>query len=157
MSITIKYNADAAIALLDGIRERTIDMTPAMKGIQQVMLQSATQNFIDQGRPARWVPLAEATIRRRRNQNRSSIEILGDTGYLKRSLSPSSSGSIPEGGIRRHTKQSSHIGTNRPGAANHQRGYTVPRRPFLLHQQQDRLDYRSIIITHVTGKFTTGA
>lgn len=133
---------------LHGMIERAKDQTPAMEAIQAVMIRSAQKNFEMQGRPDPWQPLSLATIKRRRNKDKGSVRILRDTGYLMQSLSP-------QGGqysIREVTKNSVAIGTNRPGAAAHQEGNgRLPARPFLIHQEEDIDDYKTIILDHVTG------
>lgn len=56
--------------------------------LYQIMLYSAAENFEVQGRPDSWDELSEGTIERRRNQNKLSILILEDSGYLRASITP---------------------------------------------------------------------
>lgn len=132
-----------------GMQERLQDMTEANQTIQMVMLRSAHENFLAGGRPTSWVPLSTATIKRRRNQDKGSIEILRDTGYLMQSLSPDYTNAYS---IRHVARFESRIGTNRPGARAHQEGLNgLPERKFLVHQAQDIEDYKTIIRDHIFG------
>ena len=141
---------------LEGMAGRAVDMTKWARDIAElIMLRSAQQNFIAQGRPNRWDDLAEATIAARRNRDSSSVQILRDTGLLMQSLAPVGAVYGPAGNqysIRRISPTFAEVGTNRPGADAHQDGTTnagrghqttIPARPFLLFQAQDVEDLAS--------------
>lgn len=132
---------------LAAMRARAADETPAMEAIQVVMIRSAHENFVAGGRPT-WQPLSAATVKRRRNEDKVSIQILRDTGLLMLSLFETPN----QYSVREVTPQSVAIGTNRPGASAHQEGSSrLPARPFLIHQPQDIKDYKQIILDHITG------
>ncbi len=136
---------------LKAMSERAQDQTPAMQAIELVMLYSAQKTFADGGRPETWQPLSTATIKRRRNKDKGSIKVLRDTGYLMQSLMPESTNQYS---IREVGPLTAMIGTSRPGAAAHQEGNSrTPQRAFLIHQEEDIEDYKTIILDHVAGTF----
>lgn len=154
--VQITIDGEPALAVLDGLGARLLDATPAMRSIQITMLESTTENFAAQGRPDAWVDLQPATIARRRNKDKDSIQILRDTGALEQSLSM---GDGNEYSLRELTPQSTSIGTNRPGAIAHQNGYAegnIPQRRFLQHQEQDRANYVTILHDYFVSGFGTG-
>jgi phage gpG-like protein len=129
---------DMATPALGLMEERLRDATDAMQTIQATMIRSAQENFVAGGRPEPWQPLAESTKKRRRGQ---VYNILHDTGKLMESVSDTGN----EFSIRMLAPDHAFIGTNRPGAKNHQEGITLPQRSFLVHQEQDREDYTAIL------------
>ena len=144
--------------------KQTLEMGRRMRDIggdapalASIMLHSADLNFEYQGRPP-WVGLSEPTIKRRRNKDKASIQILLDSGILRASLSPGSGEmtSIHDGAtrysIREATRNSVHVGTNRPGASNHQTGATVPQRKFLAIQDEDVVDMKTTLTDYYLGR-----
>lgn len=50
------------LELINGMRGRISSFTPAMRMVGQVVLESIDKTFADEGRPAKWQPLAERTL-----------------------------------------------------------------------------------------------
>lgn len=151
--------ADQTIELFQGVAEKVSN--PPVDKWEMIMLRSAQQNFVEQGRPEKWWPLSLRTIaartakikgKRKKKGGSSSILILRDTGQLMQSLTPSGKGMGGVYSIRRKTKIAAFISTDRPGASAHQFGdpnRNLPRRRFLLHQEQDIADYKQVYIDHM--------
>jgi phage gpG-like protein len=136
---------DLATPTLEGMQSRLLDATEAMTEIQAIMIRSAQETFLAEGRPEPWEPLAESTKKRRRGQ---VYRILEDTGWLRESVSETSN----QFSIRMIGPDHAFIGTNRPGAKNHQEGVTLPQRRFLVHQEQDIEDYTTTLYDFVLGR-----
>ncbi|MFZ2490738.1 MAG: phage virion morphogenesis protein [Thermoanaerobaculia bacterium] len=137
--------ADDVHAQLEGIGQRIEDMSPIMRGaVRDVLIRSAQENFQAQGRPDRWPDLKESTRKRKRGTDL----ILQDSLLLVRSLSPDGN----QYSINHHDEHSVTIGTTRPGAKNHQEGLTRPQRRFLVVQDEDIEDIKTIIADFALGR-----
>ncbi len=113
---------------LEKYKEHYTDFTPLLEelGIQAERLW--VQIFGKEGDP-KWAPLAETTLRRRRQEGKGA-KILRDEGTLFKALT-SRHGA---GSVYKITPVSLEIGTNLSYAAVHQHGSQtrkIPRRPFL--------------------------
>ena len=87
---------------------------------------------------AAWAPLAEATIRRRRNKDKGSIKVLRDRGTLKGSIA-----SIVAGGAVT-------IGTGLEVGKWHQGGTrNMPARPFVGINEEDYRTFHEIALRHL--------
>ncbi len=104
-------------------RAQTAAGEPAafLKAAGVFMMESAQKNFIEQGRPVPWAPLAPATIKRRRHgEGDGADQILRDTGIMMASV-------VTQGAphnIYFLNDASVAIGTNVPQAAAQQFGHT---------------------------------
>ncbi len=113
-----------------------------MKAAGVYMVGSIEKNFQVEGRPDKWEPLAESTLRQRRGS-----KILTDTARLRRSVN------------FRLTTEGVQIGTNAVQAPRQHFGYEggtgpgqaeTPARPFLLLQVPDDLEaIRKIFMRHI--------
>ncbi|MFZ2493915.1 MAG: phage virion morphogenesis protein [Thermoanaerobaculia bacterium] len=136
--------ADDVHAQLDGIGQRIEDMSPVMRGaVRDVLIRSAQENFQAEGRPG-WLALKESTRKRKRGTDL----ILQDSLLLVRSLSPDGN----QYSINHFDEHSVTVGTTRPGAKNHQEGITRPQRRFLVAQEEDVEDIKTIIADFALGR-----
>lgn len=146
----------------------------ALNQIGILMMASVDKNFVEQGRPQKWVSLSPMTIAMRRNKDKSSIKILQDTGHLRQNIEYK----VAEDG------SGLSVGTNVNYGKAHQLGGTsripartivpktakvlrfvidgkvvfakrvkqkartaiIPRRPFLLFQDEDLENIRDVLI-----------
>lgn len=130
--------ADHVNARLEGIGDRLSDMSEIMSGaIRQTVSRAIQENFHAHGRPDRWPDLAEST----RSRKRGGEYPLVDSGMLIRSLTPEGN----EYSVSPSDSHSVMVGTTRPGASNHNDGGTVPRRRFMILQDEDIEDVKTII------------
>jgi len=93
-------------------RESIHNISPLLKKISTVLYSSVMQNFVEQGTDKeKWKPLSPVTIvMRRKGKGSGSPKILQDTGFLRRSIFPSS------------TQTEAMVSTNVPYAVIHQFG-----------------------------------
>lgn len=156
------------IQVLENMRARASNLTPAMKQIGSLVKNASGENFKNQSAPdgTVWKPLSMATLIARamrlsggkgiRNKNGSvkkgsqrvisSAKILLDTGVLRASVQ-----------VQDVTQQSVTIASRLKYSAIHQWGgkagrgnkVTVPARPFLGTNPQMRTDIADIIRAHL--------
>jgi phage gpG-like protein len=129
---------------------RAKNLTPALKKAGVLMQRSINQNFREEGRPVKWRKLSQATIRaRRKGPGAGSAKILQDTGRGR--MSVTTKGAF--GSIYRLDAQSLVLGTNIGYMAKHQKGEDVPKRVFLLFQEQDKRQISELMLRHMKGGF----
>lgn len=121
--------------LLDGLS----DMTPFWDAVEMHMIDSLTQNFESEGRPKKWEPLAEWTIKAK-----GSDRILQDTGALKASINAQNtartSNSLEIWAGEAHGLFHQYVDKDpmsQFGIMNRNRKHPMPMRPFMLFQDQD--------------------
>lgn len=144
MEISIKPKGmPEAVAAVQAIADRMQRPAPFLRAGGIIMLESVQKNFEAGGRPTPWVPLAAATIRRRRGWG--NPQILRDKGLMAASIVP-----------KEMTDTRISIGTNDPKApalhygATSGRSHTVvvPARPFLMIQDADK-----VTLVRMAGEF----
>ena len=75
------------------LAKRSSDFSEAMTEIAGIMLDAVEQNFEKEGRPEKWTPLADATVKDRREKGFGHEHpILQRTGDLAASVQAQSSG-----------------------------------------------------------------
>jgi phage virion morphogenesis protein len=129
---SIRVEESQVKAALSTLQGNLSDLTPAMKGIGQVLVTETDLAFRAQADPwgNAWAKLSEVTLqRRRKGKGKGSNKILRDTGRLANSIN------------YRADAASVSVGTNVVYAAMHQFGGTksqwphlwgdIPARPFL--------------------------
>ena len=146
----------------------------ALKQIGLYMLGSIEKNFEEEGRPIRWVPLSPITIaRRRKGKSPYGIRILSDTGNLKNSVSfkVKEDGSSVSIGTNVKYAPTHQFGSNIPKHVSLKKRskalkmlragktkkatkmispfFRVPKRPFLMFQEEDVEAIRQIIVTNL--------
>lgn len=136
--------AEQLIADLEGLEERSMDLTVPLKQSIQVMLASIDENFSAQGRPFPWAPLSPGYLRRKMRQGYSP-NILQRTGRMMSSI------------VGVASKDRLEIGTAIPYAPFHQFGTrTMPMRKFLAFQDADLEDIKFLIQRYVAQGDTNG-
>lgn len=86
--VTIQFQPDGADALiqkLDHFSAGAKDFTDVFRDFDPIMLASIRNNFVSEGRPSKWKPLALSTVLQREREGfGGSHPILVRTGALKR-------------------------------------------------------------------------
>ncbi len=171
MYIKVAIDDAKVTGLLDRLKARTRDLTPAMRIIGETIRSSVIKNFMEGGRPNRWKPTKvlstylSYTMRKTKSGNHKRAYTLGggltkaferytagkktliDTGRLKNSVT---SRAYPGKAI---------VGTNVVYAAIHQFGgmagrgrkVKIPIRPFLMVQDEDWPVIRRTIEKYLSG------
>ncbi len=152
----------------------------ALNEIGILMMASVQKNFEEQGRPDKWIPLSPMTIAMRRSKDKSSIKILQDTGRLRNSIGYKVTndgtgvavGTNVEYGKSHQYGDTMHIPSRTivPKIAKvlrfvingkvvfakkvKQKARTaiIPRRPFLLFQNDDLQDIRGVLIENLENE-----
>ena len=131
--IEIKFdNQEVHNKLLD-LAKRTQNLRPLMKNIASIFAYSTEENFKEEGRPEKWVDLAESTKKQRTKQRKWPGQILQVEGKLSASISTY------------YDNDSAVIGSNLEYAAIHQLGgqagknkkVEIPARPYLKLTDDD--------------------
>lgn len=164
--VTLKWTMRDILEQVFGVEKRLRDRPKMLRIVGQILVSSVQRNFEVGGRPDKWEPLSEATLKKRRGS--SPLRVQGMGGGLMGSI---------------HAKvvgDEVHVGTNKVYAATHQFGAKqgfgtvmakvgahtrntkkygtvkvkaherkqkvpwgdVPARPFLLVQDEDRENIR---------------
>jgi phage gpG-like protein len=138
-----KVGIDRAQRLFAQAKDRMRDLSPPLKKARNVMLFSINSNFKAGGRPKTWRPLRPATLRRKISQGLNLTPLTGKTGRLQSSVTASVRGNRLA------------IGTSIVYGAAHQFGYpprNLPKRPYLIFQQQDLDDIERLVVSYITGR-----
>ena len=130
-------NQEVNNALLQ-LAKKGENLRPLMKNIAGIFANSAEENFKEQGRPDKWVDLAESTKKQRLKKRKWPGQILQVEGILASSVNTY------------YDNDSAIIGSNLPYAAIHQLGgkagknksANIPARPYLNLTEND---YKEIL------------
>jgi phage virion morphogenesis protein len=166
--VAVKVLAADALARLQGMEERGNNLTGLFRAFGNYMKGSIQRNFDAEGRPTKWQPLAPATLgswmagkksfwnKAKKDGSRSlskrghsalaGRKVLTDSTDLRNSVAPVSI--TPRGLI---------IGTNVVYAAIHQFGgqagrgrkVTIPRRPYMLFQDEDVECFNRMLLEYI--------
>ncbi len=171
--IEVRTNIDKLsknlVKFLDRLGDRLLDVRTPLKesGIQ--MLRSIDNNFKVGGRPNKWRPLAQSTINaRRKGKGKGGPQILQDNGILKGSITTRTrkdfvaiGTSIPYapvhnfGHVFTRARKAKLKGKSRLRARSSTSGIIIiPKRPFILFQEEDKKDIDDIFVKHM-GKTLT--
>jgi len=152
---------------MDGLIERCEDMTPVMLDIGEMMVESVRENFLDQGRPEKWEPLAQST----------ALGIIGGKkGWTKRGrikvgaerrlqdkmilIGKGNAGGLMGSFAYKAESDSVAIGTpkvygaiqNFGGDAGRNHASHIPARPYLVAQDEDVEKIKEEITRYILGK-----
>lgn len=97
---------------LKRLEKKVLNRVPLMRSIANVMHASVIENFMQQGRPAKWQPLKKATIKARAKKGKAG-KILQVSGRLIGSIN------------MKYDNNSAVVGTNIKYARIHQFGGTI--------------------------------
>jgi len=131
--IEIKIDNQELNAKLLELAKRGENLRPLMKNIAGIFAYSTEENFANEGRPDKWLDLAESTKKRRKKTGHWPGQILQVTGQLASSISTY------------YDEDSAIIGSNLDYAAIHQLGgqagrnkaVSIPARPYLQLTDDD--------------------
>lgn len=139
-------------ALFSGILDGLANMDPFWDAVEMHMIDSLTQNFEAEGRPTRWEPLAEWTIR-----EKGSSRILQDTGALKASINAQNTArdqdslEIWAGEAHGLFHQYADMDPMAQfGIMNNNSKHPMPMRPFMLFQEDDLDAIEEIALNYLT-------
>jgi len=143
LTLHVSVNGEKKIVNeLRNIAGKAKDLRPVFKDARLLIMESTQRNFMAGGRPERWEPLSEATLKRRGKGARP----LRDTGLLMNSIG------IPGAdGISVLKPLELRVGTNVPYARYHQHGIGVPKREFMLLLPEDEEKIVKAILDHIAG------
>lgn len=138
MILELKHEDAEVRALLRGLQHRAGNLTLPMRVIGQIVRSSVVRNFQEGGRPRKWEPSRRAL--------RDRGETLVDTGRLRTSI---------------HSKayaDRAEVGTDVIYAAIHQLGgkagrgrkVSIPARPYLMVQDEDWTEIKSVLTDWLT-------
>jgi len=130
-------NQEVNNALLQ-LAKKGENLRPLMKNIAGIFANSAEENFKNEGRPDKWIDLAESTKKQRLKKRKWPGQILQVEGMLASSVNTY------------YNNDSAIIGSNLPYAAIHQLGgkagknksANIPARPYLSLTEDD---YKEIL------------
>lgn len=129
--LTLTVNGvEQQLGRLGKIGSNIKNLQPAFKAASVLVMESVNRNFMEGGRPDKWQTLRPLTIRSRKGSG--SPEPLRDTGMLMNSI-----GVPGQSGILAFTPWSVRVGTNVPYAKFHNDGIGVPKREFMILQEED--------------------
>lgn len=128
-------NKEVESRLLD-LAKRSENLRPLMKNIAGIFAYSTEENFKEEGRPDKWIDLAESTKKQRTKTGHYPGQILQVSGQLASSISTY------------YDNDSAVIGSNLDYAAIHQLGgqagknqsVTIPARPYLQLNNEEIIE-----------------
>ncbi len=131
--IEIEIDNKAVNEKLLELAKRGENLRPLMKNIAGIFAYSTEENFKEEGRPDKWVDLAESTKKQRTKKRKWPGQILQVEGQLATSINTE------------YDDNSATIGSNKDYAAIHQLGgqagrnksVKIPARPYLKLTQDD--------------------
>lgn len=132
--IEIKLNNKEIEKYLLELAKKSENLRPVMKNIAGILAYSTEENFKSEGRPDKWVDLAESTKKERQKKGHWPGQILQVTGQLASSVNTY------------YDNDCAIIGSNLDYAAIHQLGGNtgknhsaeIPARPYILLQNEDQ-------------------
>jgi phage virion morphogenesis protein len=162
--IDVKIDDKQALALLERLRARGHNLTPAMKRIGEDVTKSVKENFNAGGRPEKWEPLAASTLfqigggrkgytKSGRMTAKAANRVFNHMPLIRSGLLFSSI--HPVAG-----PNSVEIGTDRVYGAIHQFGgqagrgkkVKIPARPYLMVQDEDWPRIANTIADYIVEK-----
>jgi phage virion morphogenesis protein len=135
---------------LGGMDRRLHNLKPALQTIGEIGLTSIQRNFEEEGRPRKWKPLRPATIRQREREGKWPGQILirrGVGGGLLGSIYYQAGRSRLVFTAKKIYAAIHHFG----GEAGRGRKVTIPARPFMMLQTEDRKEIRETLMDFVKG------
>ncbi len=149
-TINLTLNDSQTLKAIASLTHAGEDLTPVMREIVGILADAAEQAFADEADPdtsTPWVPLTEAHIEKRRDENKWPGAILQMTGDLAKSIQSDYGNDFAQ------------VGSNKIYAAIHQHGGTadmparnaaIPARPFLGASEQDREEIMDVLKRHLS-------
>ena len=144
--IEIKIDNQEVERKLQEIAKKSSNLRPLMKNIAGIFASATEDNFAEQGRPDKWIDLAESTKKQRTKKRKWPGQILQVEGKLAASISTF------------YDNDSAVIGSNLEYAAIHQLGgqagrnksVEIPARPYLFLTDDDYKEIKQEINKYLT-------
>jgi phage virion morphogenesis protein len=147
---TININDKAVNALLTKVSRRMDNTKPAFEIIGDIVLSSIQRNFEEGGRPDKWAQLAQATIDKRIETRRWPGQILislGAGGGLLGSIFFQAFTDKVVLAANKIYAAIHHFG----GQAGRNKSVTIPKRPYMLVQDEDWEEIKEALTDYLTG------
>ncbi len=144
-NIEIKFEHRIVQEKLLDIAKRVENLRPLMKNIAGIFSYSTEENFKEEGRPDKWLDLAESTKKQRTKKRKWPGQILQVEGKLAASISTF------------YDNDSAVIGSNLEYAAIHQLGgqagrnksVEIPTRPYLGISDEEQQEIIDLIVKYI--------
>jgi phage virion morphogenesis protein len=154
-AINIQVDDKKILRALRELKRRGTDLAEPMQRISAVMLSSVQQNFRDEGRPEKWQGLAPSTIKQREKEGKWPGMILqkSQAGLLQSIQADSDSTSAEVGTNKLFPDSDKSAGAIHHFGGQAGRGLqvTIPARPFLVLQEDDKADILEIVRGRIEG------
>ena len=144
-NIEIKFEHRIVQEKLLDIAKRVENLRPLMKNSAGIFSYSTEENFKEEGRPDKWLDLAESTKKQRTKKRKWPGQILQVEGKLAASISTF------------YDNDSAVIGSNLEYAAIHQLGgqagrnksVEIPTRPYLGISDEEQQEIIDLIVKYI--------
>ncbi len=144
-NIEIKFEHRIVQEKLLDIAKRVENLRPLMKNIAGIFSYSTEANFKEEGRPNKWLDLAESTKKQRTKKRKWPGQILQVEGKLAASINTY------------YDNDSAVVGSNLEYAAIHQLGgqvdknksVEIPARPYLKITDEDQQEIINLTVKYI--------
>jgi phage virion morphogenesis protein len=148
VDITIRQKDLGASKRVAGMLARLSNLRPALRIIGEAGMTSIQRNFEEGGRPRKWKKLKLSTIKQRRRQGKWPGQILVRTG-VSGGLLGSISYRVTPSKVRWTAKKDYAAIHHFGGKAGRGRKVTIPARPYMMFQREDRAEFREALKEYV--------
>jgi phage virion morphogenesis protein len=132
-ALNFEIDVSQALGAVEHLESKGKSIHQLTNVLGTVMLDDVMENFEQEGRPEKWVPLKASTLKERAKKDYNG-PILQRTGDLKRSITKNvTSSNEVQIGTNKEYAAIQHFG----GQAGRNRSTTIPSRQFLILTQQD--------------------
>ena len=145
LGLTYDINDAEVQAMVKEKLARLQNMQPAMEVVGEIGLASFEKNFEVGGRPNKWPELKESTIKERSRRGKWPGKILVRSGNLKRISYEALAKKVIWSASGEEYAAIQHFG----GKAGRNHAATIPPRPYLLLQDEDKVEITHVLIDHV--------
>ena len=147
--ITIELKKEEIDKLVADLNKKSEDLSSAMSNIAAVMRDGVIENFLQQGRPTPWKPLAEVTTKAKvGGRFRGSDNILRVTNTLFSSIQEFSSAREASVGTNSIYGAIHHFG----GRAGRGRKVEIPARPFMQISKEEEAEIADILLEEIARR-----
>jgi len=143
-----KFQDTALQKMLKGILSRLGNIRPAAELMGEIALESIQTNFEEGGRPTKWKPVADATIRQRRRLGKWPGRILVRQGYAGGLMGAVAYTALNDRVVVVANKvyaRIHHLG----GKAGRGHKVDIPARPYMMIQDEDWAEMKEELTKYV--------
>lgn len=136
----VEKNKQEVETLLDGLIKRMGSARKALDVIGEIVTESIQRNFEEGGRPNKWEPLAESTIKQRKKAGKWPGKVLvrsGVSGGLMGAISYKAANRNVVWSANKVYAAAHHFGRGVTSSRSGGTYYDLPPRPFMLIQDDD--------------------